>query len=348
LAEQAGADLDGGPGQAASFRLLEREWDNLLAALRELTESHDPVGVARLISALWRFFLMQGAFREGRRLLDQALADPSVSGSVRARALRTCGIFLHELSDYALAAERYTESLELFRSAGARKDAAGVLANLGLLAADQSQFERAEQLMQESLQMRRTLGDVLEIALSLDNLGMLALERGDASKARALLEESVEMFRQGGDKMGESIALNNLSRVGMRQGDWAAATALNRRGLELIRELGGQWGTSYCLQGLGKIAAGRTEMAEAAGLLAAAALLREQTGEALSAADEAEHQKILGDVQAALGSVEFQRAWSSGRDRAERDPIDYGLEYASGRSSGAQPVGQRPTGGSSG
>jgi predicted ATPase/DNA-binding SARP family transcriptional activator len=341
LAEEAEGNLDGGSGQAAWFRLLEREWDNLLAALRELAERTDMTSVARLVSALWRFFLIQGTLREGRRLLEQALAHPSVAGSVRARALRTCGIFTHELCDYEQAARLYAESLELFRSVGANKDAAGVLANLGLLAANQSQFGRAAQLMEESLQIRRARNDVLEIALSLDNLGMLALEQGDTPKARGLLEESVEMFRRGHDKMGESVALNNLSRVAMRQGDWDAAVALNRQGLELNRELGGQWGTTYCLQGLGQIAAGQAQMAEAAGLLGAADMLREHTGELLSAADEAEHQKLLAMIRAALGPAGFQKAWSRGRACADADPIGYGLEYAS-RQSGPRTPGQPP------
>jgi hypothetical protein len=91
---------------------------------------------------------------------------------VRARALRACGVFAHDLGDDQ-AAGCYAESLELFRSADAKQDA-GVLANLGLLAANQSQFGRAVQLVEESLQLRRAVGDVLGIALSLDNLGMLA------------------------------------------------------------------------------------------------------------------------------------------------------------------------------
>ena len=332
MAEVAEENLEGGPGQAGWFRLLEKEWDNLLAALRELTGRADMTSVARLISALWRFFLIQGSLRDGRRLIEQALAHPSVAGSVRARALRTCGIFTHELSDYEQAAQHYEESLDLFRSVGTPKDAAGVLANLGLLAADQSQFGRAARLMEESLQMRRALNDVLEIALSLDNLGMLALDQGDVPRARGLLEESVEMFRQGHDKMGESVALNNLSRVAMRHGDWDQALALSRRGLELNRELGGQWGTSDCLQRLGEIAAGKAQLVEAAGLLSAAAMLREYTGEVLSAADEAEHQKLLAVIQAALGRVEFQKVRSHGRTRADADPIGYGLEYVSSQS----------------
>jgi len=332
LAEEAAESLDGGSGQAAWFHLLELERDNLRVAVRELGERADMPGLARLVSALWRFFLVQGSLREGRRLLQQALADPSVAGGIRARALRSCGVFAQELGDYEQAGECYVESLDLFRSADADQDAAGVLANLGLLAANQSQFARAVQLMQESLQVRRAMNDVLGIALSLDNLGTLALEQGNLPSAREFLEESLEMFRQGRDMVGESVALNNLSRVAMRQGDLDEAAQLYRKGLELNRELADQWSTSYCLQGLAQVAASRTQMAEAASLLSAAAMLRERTGEVLSPADEAEDQKLLTVIQTALGAAGFQQAWSWGRARADADPIGYGLEYASGPS----------------
>jgi predicted ATPase/DNA-binding SARP family transcriptional activator/Tfp pilus assembly protein PilF len=330
LAQAAEEHLDGGAEQAEWFRLLEREQDNLRVALRELTSRDDMPGVARLVSALWRFFLVQSEVGEGRRLLDGALDDPAVDGLLRARALRSCGVFAHELCDYEHAASRYAESLALFRSAGAQRDAAGVLANLGLLAANQSQFEHAMQLMQESLQVRRAVGDVQGIALSLDNLGMLALDQGDLSGARSFLEESLVMFRRGNDLMGESVAINNLSQVAVRQGDMDAAVELYRRGLELDRELANQWSTAYCLQGLAEIAVSRSQLSDAAGLLGAAAMLREQAGEALlPPPDEAEHRKLLAVVQAGLGAAEFDEACSSGRARAAADPVAYGLEYVS-------------------
>jgi tetratricopeptide (TPR) repeat protein len=183
--------------------------------------------------------------------------------------------------------------------------------------------------MQESLQLRRAVGDVLGIALSLDNLGMLALDQGDRRTAREFLEESLEMFRLGQDKVGESVALNNLSRIAVRQGDMDAAVELYRKGLELNRELADQWSTGYCLQGLGEIAVSRAQMTEAASLLAAAARLREQTGEVPPPADETERRKLIAVVETALGTAQFQEAWSRGSARGLADPIGHGLDYAS-------------------
>ncbi len=329
LAEAAEDNLNGGLEQATWFHLLDLERDNLRAAVRELCQTNDIPGVARLVSALWRVFLVQGSLNEGSQLLDLALGDPSVTGLVRARALRARGVFAHELCDYDQAARSYTESLELFSSTDAKHDAAGVLANLGLLAANQFEFDRAAQFMEKSLRLRRALDDALGIALSLDNLGMLALDQGDLPRARDFLEESLEMFRLGHDMVGESVALNNLSRVAMRQGDMDGALELYHKGLDLNRELADQWSTGYCLQGLAEIAVSRAQMTDAASLLGAAAMLRERTGEVLAPADEVEYRKLLAVVKTALGTAEFQQAWSQGRAHATADPIGYGLEYIS-------------------
>lgn len=74
LAEEAEPGLMGGPEQAVWFRRLGLERDNLRAALQELAGQADMPGVARIVSALWRFILVQDSISEGRRLLDQALA----------------------------------------------------------------------------------------------------------------------------------------------------------------------------------------------------------------------------------------------------------------------------------
>ena len=329
LAEEAEATLKGGPEQAIWFRKLGLERHNLRAALQELAGQANMTGVARIISALWRFFLVQDSISEGRRLLDQALDHPSVAGLIRARALRTCGIFASELGDYEHAARCYAESLELFQAAAAAQDAAGILANLGLLAMDQSQFSQAKHFMQESLQLRRAFGDVLEIALSLDNLGHLALDQGDLPTAREFLEESLEWFRRGNDMLGESVALGTLSQVALRQGNRDEAVELYRCALQLNRKLDDQWATNGCLDGLAEIAASRDEMAQATGFLSAAATLRERIGEVLSAAGEAENRKLLATAEAALGTAEFEKAWADGRAHALDDPTGYGLEYIS-------------------
>ena len=59
LAERAERELPG-PAQAAWLEALEREYDNLEAALRWAV-GHEPAGTAlRLSGALWRFWWVRG------------------------------------------------------------------------------------------------------------------------------------------------------------------------------------------------------------------------------------------------------------------------------------------------
>jgi hypothetical protein len=72
----------------------------------------------------------------------------------------------------------------------------------------------------------------------------------------------------------------------------------------------------------------RGQITEAASLLAAGSTLRERAGDMLSAADDADHQRLLTTIRTALGAAEFEQAWTRGKAHADADPISYGLQYA--------------------
>jgi hypothetical protein len=70
---------------------LEREHNNLRAALRFSLQSEDVKSTLRLGGALWRFWYVRGHLSEGRRWLEQALALGGGEPSLRARVLGGAG-----------------------------------------------------------------------------------------------------------------------------------------------------------------------------------------------------------------------------------------------------------------
>src|SRR5439155_7571246 len=87
LAEEADPRMRGAE-QASWLERLEREHDNLRAALGWTRSSGDAETDLRLNAALWEFFLWHGHLSEGQRWLEAALARrDAVSVGVRARAL---------------------------------------------------------------------------------------------------------------------------------------------------------------------------------------------------------------------------------------------------------------------
>ncbi len=129
LAERADAQLRG-PDQRAWFFRLEREHDNLRAALRWLF-NHDNLaqqGVGlRLAAALGYFWYLRGYHTEGRRWLEEALArapqgddEESAAGvdsAARTRALVAAGPLLMVQAEYARARAVLKEALALAEAA---------------------------------------------------------------------------------------------------------------------------------------------------------------------------------------------------------------------------------------
>src|SRR5262249_48321447 len=100
LAEGMQAELVGAT-QAAAFQRLEREHDNLRAALRWTLDGGQIEAGLRLAAALERFWLTYGNVSEGRSWLSELLAQGGqpVDLTVRARALSVAGQLAYRQND---------------------------------------------------------------------------------------------------------------------------------------------------------------------------------------------------------------------------------------------------------
>ncbi len=100
LAERAEAELTG-PDQGIWLERLETEYDNLWAVLEwSQTEAQGAEAGLRLAAALWRFWLVHGHLREGRRWLEAVLAGSRVAWvAARAKALYGAGALAEDQGD---------------------------------------------------------------------------------------------------------------------------------------------------------------------------------------------------------------------------------------------------------
>src|ERR687887_492332 len=236
LAEQAETELLG-PKQAAWLGRLEREHENVRAALAWARVRGDAEAALRLAGAEWFFWLQRGYWSEGRDQLEEALALAHDSGCSKERAKALCGAgtlaWLQD--DYGAARSRLEESVALWRQLGDRWGLALALYYLGHAALMAGDYPAARSWYEQSLPIFQEVGDTWGLSQPLEGLGRVALQEGDYATARARLEESLAIRREIGDRWQIALALNALGDVARCQGDDELATALYEESLTLFR-----------------------------------------------------------------------------------------------------------------
>ncbi len=312
LAEQAEPKLRGFE-QPAWLSRLDREHDNLRAALRWATERGETEIALRLAGALWLFWRVHGPLSEGQRWLDLALGlAGNVPPAARAKALSRAGSLAWARGDYDRAVALCQASLGLARTLGDPWEIAFPLIYLGHVSRGRGDYAAARAYHQDCLELFRASGDAWGISVALDNLGLVEGDLGRYDAARALQEESLALGRELGDEWGIAISLVNLAAIARRQGDPERARALAQEGLERLWQQGAKREIAECLELLASLAAGAGQMESAARLFGATEALRAALGVELSPTERAAQARALAAVQAALRPAAFDTAWSEG------------------------------------
>jgi predicted ATPase/DNA-binding SARP family transcriptional activator len=260
LAEDAEPEL-GGPDQVRLLDRLEREHDNLRAALAWPLESQEIELGLRLGSALEGFWCPRGHVTEGRTYLLRLLAHPAVAAptAAHARALSTAASLTSFQGDNHAARALHEESLAIWRRLEDRAGIATQLLHLGYVAWNQWDWTTARALAEESLAIRRELGDRRQIAHALTLLAEVLRQGIDRPAARALFEECLALWRELGDRAQIVWGLNNLACAALELGDMEAAHAAFEESLALAQQLGDRMGIARAVEGLGDVAWFREE-----------------------------------------------------------------------------------------
>ena len=295
LVEEAEPALKG-PSLVTWLERLEREHNNLRAALQWTIESGRTETALRFGIALERFWVVRGHRNEGLAFLERALdGSDGVATDVRAKALLAAARLAFIQSNYDQGETLAKESLTLFRKLGDRRGIALSLDRLGMAEWRRGDFPAARVLLEEDLPLFKEIDDKDRVAWSLFTLGLLNNKQGEYSRAYTLFEESLTLFRALGNKRGIAASLTQLAgTLFVSQGNQTMIYPLLKEGLSLDREVGDKEGMAVASLLLGWVALKQGDVATT----------RSRVEESLVLYREMEHREGMAEALSLLGKTE--------------------------------------------
>jgi tetratricopeptide (TPR) repeat protein len=344
--------MEWGAEQLTWLRRIERERDNLHAALAWAATGADLMVGQRMATALWRFWWQRGLMAQGRRWLDWALSLPA-SPDLRAKLLQIAGQFAN-WSGEMTAAQAYLEAaLTSYRACDDTAEIAWTLHRLGLTIAELGDPDRGLALAEESVAVNRMLDDERGLAYALQTAGNVARMSGDRDRAEGYAEEALALCRASGNQLLTPYLLRQLMVVALARGDDARAGAFGeeslalareiedphaitatltdllrlarrhhglketeargREGLSVLRRIGANQYAETMLEIMAWAAAERGQPERAAAVLGAASAMRRSSGASRDVLDRSAYETTLAAVRAAVGDERFATAWARGQ-----------------------------------
>lgn len=245
-----------GPDQAAWMGLVDRELDNLRAALDAMLEprspGHENLATAReLAVSTWKYWSRRGLGGEGlsylRRCAEGHDGDPRLLAAVCSAA----GVLATYRGDNADAAAFLERALDLRRGLGDPDPVARTLNNMGMLATNVGEFDKAREHYSEAIELIRANGPSYAYATMLLNLGNLERYTGNDDAARSAYEECRSVFHRVEDYEGEALTIYNLGLLHADHGDQPTAIELFEEALRGFEDVGNERMAAWTLAAIG-------------------------------------------------------------------------------------------------
>lgn len=280
LAERA-RDLQNSPDYAGHLDLIEREHDNVRAALAASQSISAELNL-RLATSLIGFWDARGYISEGADWLGRALATWPEETAFRADGLGAAGWLEHRRGQFERGAAYFAESIRIAAAVGDRVVQARSLRNLALVTVLGGNSRDAAGSMREALAIGEQLGDRAATAGALLVMALAAYFEGDLELATTYGGQSLDLHRELGDEKVAAFLLACLATVALDRRDVEVARADLLESLEITQRLHEKVDVAFVLESCAVLAAATAEPARAVRIAAAANSVRRATG-ALSA-----------------------------------------------------------------
>jgi predicted ATPase/class 3 adenylate cyclase len=314
IAEEAERHLDG-LEQATWLDLLERELDNLRAALEWAITSGNAEAGLRLASitvgSLWTW---RSHVPEGQRWLQRLLATPAdVAVSVRAKGLLAAGRVDFQAGQWDRGMRLCAQSRELYREAG---EAAGEARALIWMAFNRWGIEDDDEIgdiIAAAIDVARRGERPLETAIALGLSGTWWSLR-DLDRAQQLVEEGGLLMEGAENPNWLAHSYEFRALVAYLRGDYPRARELLSSALPLYLQIGNRVCSAHCLETTAALAAATGRPDVGATLLGAAERMRERLGTAAPPYERIVRERGVDAVKAAVDQKATARAWELGRE----------------------------------
>jgi predicted ATPase/class 3 adenylate cyclase len=324
LAEEAEPSLFA--ESTASLDRLEREHDNLRAALDRLEASGESQRALRLAGAVSRFWYRRGHLAEGGRYLENLLAADGRSTPARAKALNGAARLALHTGDYAALRVRAEEALALHRALVDSWGTADSRYLLGAVVAEEGDFAEAQQLFEESVREFRELGDEHYALLATRALAWMCEELGDRERAQALNEDNLRRARATGNGRMEARSLSSLAAFPLGEGRFQDALSILNEAYRIDRDSGYVADIAMDLCHFAEVLAAEGRAEAAARLLSRGKALREEIGAGLESWAVERNERTLSAIRTQLDDSAFVEAWEQGRAMSADEAVALALD----------------------
>jgi predicted ATPase len=291
---------------------LEREHDNLRAALDRLETAGESQLVLRLAGASSGFWEVRGHVTEGRRRVESALQADDRPTAARAKALNGAASLAAAGGDVQTATLRAEEGLALHRALGDTRGTATSLWMLGFTLGDAGEWERSRQLLEESVRLFRELGDQHATMWLTRSLAWTYFNLGDRERARALYEDALRRARALRNESAKAALLGALAMIATEDGRVEEAFSMLKESIPLCRDLGSalDLAANLCHVAESLAFTGRAEIATL--LVSCSEVVFEEIGANVLWVSRM-NERTLATIRTQLDEAAFADAWEQGR-----------------------------------
>ena len=330
LAVEAGRELLGA-NQVSWLDRLDRDHDNLHAALSWAIEHGEAEVGLRMAIGLAYFWYFRGHYSEARTLRSAILALPAglELDALRAEMLHGIGMMGLNLGDYDRARAALDEGLTIARRVGDHTLLIPILVTLGFVTRVQCEYETARPVLEEGIALARPAGDTFHTAMGVHHLGLAAFEAdGDLTTASSLNEEALALYGQLGNRRMIGVVRLAMGRIARARGDFAEARAQVVEALSLHLQVGEQGLIPFILYVRAAIDADDGRVGPAVELAGAAAALARTLGTRLWPVVQRERDAWLERARYMLGNARFVELWASGEAMSREQAVTYAMTVA--------------------